>query len=51
MNKNSRSENQEKAPVCAAFVREMREVFGEVKVLWVREGEFVLGDPSDSDER
>ena len=43
----SRSENQAKAPICAAFVNEMREVFGEVKVLWVREGEFALGEKDD----
>ena len=43
--KRSTSEqNQAKAPICAAFVEEMREVFGEVKVLYVREGDFELGE-------
>jgi hypothetical protein len=43
--KISKKENQEKAPVCAAFVEEMREVFGadQVKVLWVKEGDFEVG--------
>lgn len=40
------------APICAAFVTEMREQFGEdqVKVLWVREGNFSKGK-HDEDER
>lgn len=38
------SENQSKAPQCAEFVRQMREEFGEVKVLWVKEGDVELGD-------
>lgn len=38
--------NHSKAPVCAAFVKDMREVFGEVQVLYVKEGEFELGEPA-----
>lgn len=47
--KTSTSDNQAKAPICAAFVKEMREVFGEdqVKVVYVKEGEVLLGEPSD----
>lgn len=44
MNQDSRS-NQQKAPQCAAFVNAYREVFGDVKVMHVKEGEFELGDP------
>lgn len=42
----STSENRQKAPLCAAFVAELREVFGadQVKVLYVKEGEVMLGD-------
>lgn len=41
------SDNQKKAPICAEFVRQMREVFGQdVKVLYVEEGEVKLGEPS-----
>ena len=47
MKKNSRSENHQKAPICAEFVRQMREVFGDVKVLWIREGDFELGEPTE----
>lgn len=43
MNQANRS-NQDKAPICAAFVNAMREVFGEVKVLHVKEGDFELGE-------
>jgi hypothetical protein len=37
--------NQERAPQCAAFVEEMRRVFGEdqVQVLYVREGDVEMG--------
>jgi hypothetical protein len=42
--KTVRTSNHERAPICAAFVKEMREVFGEVKVLWVKEGDFEMGD-------
>jgi len=41
------SRNHEGAPLCAAFVKEMREVFGEVKVLSVKEGNVLLGDAFD----
>lgn len=36
--------NHSKAPICAAFVQNMRELFGEVKVLHVNEGEVRLGE-------
>lgn len=38
--------NHEKAPECAEFVKEMREVFGadQVRVLYVKEGEFEIGE-------
>lgn len=42
--------NQAKAPICAAWVEQMREVFGEVKVLYVKEGEFRLGEPVAADK-
>lgn len=38
------SENQSKAPLCAAFVKAMREFFGEVTVLSVSEGDVKLGE-------
>jgi hypothetical protein len=41
------SKNHEKAPICAAWVKQMREVFGEVKVLWVREGDFRMGEKNN----
>ena len=42
------SDNHQKAPICAEFVRQMREVFGEdVKVTYVKEGELTLGEPID----
>jgi hypothetical protein len=41
-----KSENQAKAPLCAAFVEGMREVFGEVTVLYVKEGDFELSESS-----
>ncbi len=42
------SSNHDKAPICAAFVKEMREVFGEdqVKVTYVKEGELEIGVPT-----
>lgn len=45
------SKNHQKAPVSAAFVKEMREVFGEdqVKVLYVKEGEVELGESNELD--
>jgi hypothetical protein len=42
-----KSSNHAKAPICAAFVEEMREVFGEVVVLYVKENDFELGKPSE----
>ena len=41
------SKNHEKAPICAAFVKEMRAVFGDVKVLYVEENGFVMGVKDD----
>jgi hypothetical protein len=40
---NSKQTNQQRAPISAAFVEEMRRVFGEVKVLYVKEGNFEIG--------
>lgn len=40
----SRDANQAKAPQSAKFVNAMREVFQELKVERVREGEIALGD-------
>ena len=44
----STSKNHEQAPLCAAFVKGMREVFGEVTVLYVKEGEVELGEKQES---
>jgi hypothetical protein len=46
MKSKSASKNHERAPICAAFVKEMREAFGadQVKVLWVKEGDVVIGE-------
>lgn len=41
--KNQSASNHDKAPICAAWVKEMRELFGDVKVLWVKEGDFEMG--------
>jgi hypothetical protein len=43
-----KSSNHAKAPICAEFVEELRELFGEVRVLYVKEGDFELGEPSDT---
>lgn len=42
----STSKNHEQAPLCAAFVKDMRDVFGadQVTVLYVEEGEVKLGE-------
>lgn len=40
----AKNSNQANAPVCAAFVNELREVFGAVKVLYVTEGVVNLGE-------
>jgi hypothetical protein len=40
----STSSNHEKAPLSAAFVKQMRQVFGQVSVLYVKEGEVELGE-------
>jgi hypothetical protein len=42
--KSKTTTNHEKAPKCAEFVRAMREVFGQITVLYVREGEVKLGE-------
>jgi hypothetical protein len=39
----SRSENRNQFPECAKLVDEMREIFGEVQVHWVREGSIEKG--------
>lgn len=44
----AKSSNQAKAPQCAEFVEAMREVFGEVKVLYVEENGLKLGEPTDT---
>ena len=47
---NPKTSNWAKAPICAAFVKEMRRVFGDenVTVLWVKEGDFEIGEPAVS---
>jgi hypothetical protein len=41
----STSENHEKAPLAAEFVRKMRAAFGDdLKVVYVKEGDFELGE-------
>jgi hypothetical protein len=44
----AKTSNQDRAPICAAFVEAMREVFGEVKVLYVQENGLNLGEPTDT---
>jgi hypothetical protein len=46
----SKSSNHAKAPICAAFVEEMRAVFGEVRVIYVKENDFQLGEPDAADD-
>jgi hypothetical protein len=45
----SKTSNQSRAPISAAFVEAMRQEFGEeeVKVMWVREGDISLGEKTD----
>ena len=43
----STASNHEKAPICAAFVAAMREAFGEIKILSVKEGKVKLGEADD----
>lgn len=40
--------NHERAPLSAAFVKAMREAFGDdqVKVVYVREGDVKIGEPT-----
>jgi hypothetical protein len=44
MSHPSTSNNHAKAPLCAAFVNLFREVFGDVKVLYVEENGIKLGE-------
>lgn len=46
-----KTSNHAKAPICAAFVEKMREVFGEVIVLYVEENGFKLGEPGETNHR
>lgn len=43
----SKTSNHARAPICAAFVEEMRRIFGkdQVVVFWVKEGDFEMGKP------
>ena len=43
----NRNANHAKAPEMAKFVSAMREVFGEVKVLYIKENEVLYGNPSE----
>ena len=44
----SKTSNWAKAPICAEFVKQMREVFGDgVKALYVKEGDLELGEKTD----
>lgn len=45
----STSNNHARAPVCAAFVKEMRDVFGDVEVLYVKENDVLLGGPDGAE--
>lgn len=40
----SKTSNHAKAPLSAAFVAAMREAFGEIQVLYVKEGDVLLGE-------
>jgi hypothetical protein len=43
-----RAANQTQAPICAAFVADVRDAFGAgVAVTYVSEGDFVLGKPDE----
>ena len=42
-----KTSNQSKAPICAAWVEQMRALFVDVKVLWVKEKDFEIGAPSE----
>ena len=45
----AKTSNQQRAPISAKFVEDMREVFGadQVKVLYVKEGNFELGEKTE----
>jgi len=50
--KISTSKNHERAPEMAKFVKQMRELFGDdLKVTWVKEGDFEIGQPLEDDLR
>jgi hypothetical protein len=40
----AKSSNHDRAPLCAAFVKAMRETFGEISVLYVSENGLQLGE-------
>lgn len=42
------SEVRAKAPICTAFASQMREVFGEVKLQRLKEGDFEMGKPDQN---
>jgi hypothetical protein len=44
----SSSDYHQRAPKCSAFVKEMRAVFGDVEVLYVKENDVLLGEPDSS---
>lgn len=36
-------ETKARAPICVAFAEQLREQFGDVKLMWIKEGEFERG--------
>ena len=44
-----RRKNRERFPEMTKWIDEMRSVFGEVKVMWVKEGDQEAGAPSTGD--
>lgn len=46
----SKADNHAKAPIAAAFVEAMRAEFGDVKVLYVKEGDFEAGKVREEHE-
>jgi hypothetical protein len=46
----SKTSNHAKAPICAKFVDDMRAVFGDVRVLYVKEGNFEIGENDEPKE-
>lgn len=45
MSISDRTRNHMKAPRSASFVASLRQVFGEVKVLYVKENDVEIGEP------